>query len=310
MKLVMLAKKESTIPKLKDTFKLLSAVADSNGVEIYFASLREWEDASFLNALRYDRDGKENFVEIIPDVIYSRALTNAGTLALREKLERKFLTINPLLFENICDNKYLNYIIFSEYYPKTFLINNCNTRKFSAYVDKIATPKVVLKPNIGSQGKGVVIQEKTELPKTLSIEQDQIIQSFIESSNGIKNIADSVHEIRVTVVDREIAYIYAKIAGDGQLLCNVSQGGKMKIVDEKDTPEEILSITKNIISKLDSFEGLVYSVDFSKDKDGQMKIIEMNARPGFLFNPEDKNLQIKYFEKIVDNFKLQWQNNQ
>jgi hypothetical protein len=40
----------------------------------------------------------------------------------------------------------------------------------------------------------------------------------------------------------------------------------------------------------------------ARDKDGKMKVIEMNSRPGVYFYPEDRKARDRYYDLLLDNF--------
>ncbi len=172
-----------------------------------------------------------------------------------------------------------------------------------ATLEELNSEKVVAKPNIGSNGEGVLISDKKDvLAKLKNFETDMILQEHIDSSDGVPGIVEGVHDFRITIVGNQIFYAYLKVPEGNSLLCNVAQGGRMIFIDNSEIPSEVKNICDDIVNKLSGFKTVSYSIDLARDKDGKYKLIEMNSRPGILFNEEEGELQKKYYEAVAKRF--------
>lgn len=284
-----------------EAFSLLSEIAKKRGVLLLFSDFKNW-NGEFFSSYFYLKNKKIIRCDkrMVPDFIHNRgACVTLRNSKEKSKSEKLFPFLNPVAFDYICDNKHINYIIFQKFYPKSFLVRN--EKEFKKVVKKIKTHKIILKPNSGSLGEGIIITDKNNY-EDIKINKKYFVQEFIDSSKGIPGICNRTHDLRVTVIGEKIIYVYVKIASENNLLCNVHQGGEMKVIPMKKVPKEVLRISKKIIQRLDSFENLNYSIDMARDASGKWKLIEMNGRPGLLFNGDDQKEQINYYKAFIDNF--------
>jgi len=289
-------------PRKKTAFKLLSEIAEKRGLRIFYSKVSFYEKGIFKEAIYFDKRLTKRR-DITPDAIHSRSsVFSTNNSEKVQEIKNNFSIINPCFFDYICDNKYLNYFIFSEYYPKTVIVRK-KQKLTNGLFRKLRTKKLVIKPNIGSNGKDVRLVSKEGLRLELKKrETDVVIQEYIESAAGIPGIIKSVHDLRITVVNGKIFYAYIKIPRKKSFLCNVAQGGKMIALENSQIPPRVIKISNRIISRFNVVPNLIYSIDLARDKDGNYKLIEMNSRPGILFNKEDLELQKKYYRAITDNF--------
>lgn len=286
--------------KYKKSYEILSSQARKKGLDIFFSGLYFWNGEKFKQTLYFNGKGWIGRKNISPNLVFDKISTTYSNIGKKRILERQLPILNPVIFDTICNNKFLNYLIFEEFYPKSFLISN--KKEFRDRLFHISTTKFVIKPNIGTCGEGVSILNKNELDK-IKINKDHfVLQEFIDSSQGIKKIVAGVHDLRVTIVNNKISYAYIRTPAKGSLLCNIAQGGKMKNILPKDIPKNILLSCQKIMEKLSAFENLVYAVDFAVDKDRKPKLIEMNSRPGIYFYPQDEKDRDRYYSQLVDNF--------
>lgn len=292
---------EVTDPKYKKSYEIISQLAKEKNVDIFFSGMAFWNGKNFNKASYYDSIlNKWMYVKNIhPDLIYDKITTSFSNVSLKKNLEKEIPVLNPSFFDLICNNKFLNYLIFEEFYPKSFLVSNI--QEIKRKLRHIKTAKLVIKPTVGTCGNNVKIISRKEIEK-LRIENDHfLLQEFIDSSEGILNVVAGVHDLRITIIDNKIIYAYFRTPKKGSLLCNIAKGGKMKIINNSKIPKEAKVVCRKIMQKLAPFENLIYSVDFAMDKHGKMKIIEMNSRPGVFFYPEDEKIRDKYYVAFINN---------
>jgi len=221
---------------------------------------------------------------------------------LKMGMSKKFAVINSPLFRVQFDNKFSQYLAFSEYMPKTFLAENPG--QFKRALQKISTTQVVIKEPYGSGGNQVSIIGK-ESADPLSQPYPVLLQEFIQTA-GIPDFSEkgSVADLRLVFARGELVYALSRIAKAGSLLTNFHQGAKAVLVPIEKIPASCLTLAKSINEKLFLFEGTNYSLDFMFTTDGSPLFIEMNTTPGFDLLRLVGTPQIKetYYRKLLSTF--------
>ena len=199
--------------------------------------------------------------------------------------------LNHYRLENICNDKILTNIIFSNLTPKTFLINN--HYELHKSLKLIKTDKVVLKPRYGAYGKGVIIINKKDLKN--GIRKDTVLQEFIDSSNGIKELNfNGYHDLRCMIIDGNIDHCYVRLPRRNSLLANARLGAKKFYIDNEDLPNYILQKIRFIDSKLKLFGTRIYSADFLVDENKKPWLIELNSKPGTFYYDNALRIRDRY----------------
>lgn len=286
--------------KERESYEIFSKMAKEKNIDLFLSGLAFFHNCRFTSSICFNGKGWICKKNVSPDLIYNRIYTDLSNADFKEKIEKDIPIINPSLFNLLCDNKYLNYLLFSDYYPKSFLVSN--REEIRKKLNQIRTDRFVVKPNIGSWGHNVKILSKKKVGNIDLGKKFFLMQEFIDSARGIPGLIKGLHEIRITIVGQNISYAYIRTPKRGSLLCNMARGGKMQNIEVKEIPKSMKTVCKKVMRKLSSFTSLIYSVDLSLDKDGKAKIIEMNSRPGLYFYPKDKEKQCYYYNHIMDNF--------
>jgi ribosomal protein S6--L-glutamate ligase len=131
--------------------------------------------------------------------------------------------------------------------------------------------KVIVKPIIGSLGRGVMLIDNVDIAyniyrQLLAWYQPLLIQKYYEKKYN--------RDLRVLVIDGEPVASYYRVAREGSFKTNVAQGGK--VVEAKPS-EEIL----NIAIKSTESIGLFYAgVDIMETDEGTF-VLEVNASPNW-----------------------------
>ncbi len=215
-------------------------------------------------------------------IMTDAGLTEAGPVTVdaifnkgRFESDNTIPILNPPKLKKVCDNKWLMYQMFSEYCPQTFFIENPD--ELLAAFTNITTKKVVFKPHTGSEGMGVIIEEKGYLVQHLSsLLFPGIVSEFLDTSHGIPGITEGTHDLRLAFLDEEIAFSYVRKPPAGSLLANISQGGSFTMLDPRTLPPEVISIAQKIDSHFADCGHRFYCIDFGYTLEGP-KIIEMNS---------------------------------
>ncbi len=284
-------------------YEYLYTLAEKKGIKFFRAYIRWYAgNKIFSKAWTYDIKKKKwiKVKNIKADFCEDKISPKPELKKLKLKIEKEVGMMNSVKMSYAVNNKWRVARIFKKISPKTFLIKN----KFDLkkYISKIKTNKMVLKPIIGSGGEGILILEKNKpAKKELSI-KNYIMQEFIDTSKGIPELIDSIHDLRMVIINGKIIYSYLRIPEGGSLLSNVHQGGRMIDIKNSQIPKKALKIFKKVDKKLKKFKPRLYTVDvFFKNK--KAYLVEINTMPGILFNKDAKKIQTKFYNAIIDTLK-------
>lgn len=189
--------------------------------------------------------------------------------------------INKPEFEKICYDKVKTAELFSEFSPKTAAAESYRAvvNILSAWNLKPDT-LVVIKKNFLTEGKGVYILPVKNVHENLFDDWSNVlVQEFLDSSVGIPQIVDGLHDLRVIVVHGTPTLSYVRQPVPGKMLANIAQGGSAKIIALEQVPPAIMTMVKGIKSKFTRFEPTIFSADFMNSPQG-FKLIELNPQPG------------------------------
>jgi hypothetical protein len=225
------------------------------------------------------------------------------------KKYKNFNVINTQIVEQIADDKNKTYEYLKDLMPKSHIIHieNYNDVFNDIYVDRQDISKdtklnypYVIKPLDGLKGDGIIKVNNYNDIKTYFYNKDYeelfILQEFIECVDYEPLDIKGVHDIRLIIVNSAIVGLAVRQPKKDGWLCNVAQGGSIKVYDTKDIPTESLLIFNDfkdeVIRKLpQDFNEAIFSIDFCNTKDG-FKIFELNSYPGI-------RLEYKtYIEKV------------
>ncbi|HAT03850.1 MAG TPA: hypothetical protein DCS29_03715 [Candidatus Magasanikbacteria bacterium] len=193
--------------------------------------------------------------------------------------------INHPDFDELALDKHLTAQTFEEISPRTDLINS-----YEEFIGKMKEyaigngDRVVLKKNYLTEGRGIFIINAGEVSEhTYDDWHDVLLQEFLDATCGIHNLVQGNHDLRVEVINGEIAHSLMRMPKKGSFLANVSQGGDSFTVQVSDIPKDVVNIIcHDIQPKVDKYRPLLYSADFMNTKEG-FKLLELNSRPGLLF---------------------------
>ena len=106
-------------------------------------------------------------------------------------------------FNELCKDKFKTYNFLTEFCPETYI---CHSKEECIKNgEKIKTPLVVVKPNRGVCGRNVRILEKESLTDLQNLEynfaEEVLVQEFIDTSNGCPGIAESTHDLRLSIIN-------------------------------------------------------------------------------------------------------------
>lgn len=132
--------------------------------------------------------------------------------------------------------------------------------------------KVVLKPIIGSLGRGVILLEDVDVAYTilkqlLSWNQPLLLQEYIEKKEN--------RDIRILVINGEIYAAYYRKAKPGFFKTNLAQGA---IPEPASLDEELKEMALKIAEILNIF---YVGIDVAESVTGERYVLEANASPNW-----------------------------
>jgi glutathione synthase/RimK-type ligase-like ATP-grasp enzyme len=212
---------------------------------------------------------------ICADAVYDRS----GGLSFPPPTMKKIL--NNLKFKTLCNNKNSMYVLLGKFMPKSFKIKNQAELK-KALLKFPAKKVAVLKPANGLGGKGIIIDIPKNLAQIiLAKKTEYVLQQFVDTSHGIKDITKEKHDLRIILIDEKIVMTSVRTPKEGSYLANVAQGGKIQEINIKKIPAEALVLTKKIQKILDKkYNYPLYSIDLGFEN-GKPYVFELNDQIGF-----------------------------
>jgi len=247
--------------------------------------------AGFKNPSSFydEKDYKEKFTEHLEKADFALAIAPESELLLYnltkliEKSKCENLGSSSRAIE-ITGDKFLTFKAIKEFAPKTELFRNENQ------IENFEMP-FVIKPTHGAGGEGIKIIKNGKEAKKSEVPENCILQEYIEGkpcsaslliNNEIKIISIQMQEIK------NFKYTGAKIPAE---------------INSKNK-EKILKACEKI-KGLHGFAG----VDFILTKEGEIKVVEINARPTtpivalnsvFGFNISELILKNHFEEKLPE----------
>ena len=213
------------------------------------------------------------------DVIFWRS-SSMGAGKTKTKSFRHLSKKGIFIF-NSCLIKYPR-TSYKDFQQKFFLANHSsrvntiptyyckNEKDFRKLIEAgILTFPIVVKPKIGSQGKGIRILEKKNLKKEL---RKINFPSFL-FQNFIKNDSD----YRIIILGGKSLGIMRRVAKKGSCINNISQGGHAQLVKDAKLRQKLEKLALFIASSL---ELSICGVDIIQDLDSKkLFFMEINTAP-------------------------------
>jgi glutathione synthase/RimK-type ligase-like ATP-grasp enzyme len=281
-----------------------SKKALEHGLRLFFAPYYEYKDGKLKRSWTYKNKKWIKVKEQEIDMIYSRfARTmfmdnkeNQKAIAFKYKMAEKVTVLNHPLIDKFCWDKRIISDLFPEYTPKTFLINT--TRGLRAVLPAIKSEKIVLKPRYGTLGENVIITDRNNLPEAIG--KNTLVQEFIDTSAGIKDIVKGYHDLRLIIANGKIDHSHIRIPKKGLLAANVALGGKKIFIENSQIPKKAVQIAKKIDRLFKSCRPRLYSVDFLIDKNQKPYIVECNSQPMIDKYAFGKYAHLDFYDRILE----------
>jgi [lysine-biosynthesis-protein LysW]--L-2-aminoadipate ligase len=205
------------------------------------------------------------------DVILQRSISHFRGLYLTASLEfLGFSVINKFRVGEICGNKLITSIILSKYKvptPKTYFAFSAES--VIEVINKIGYP-LVLKPIIGSWGRGVFPLRDGEVA-------NMIVEMREENNNALARIyylQEMVkrprRDLRCIVVDDRVVTAIYRYSAENEWRTNMAKGGKAEVAPITSELEDIALRAAKAVG------GGVLGVDLMEDEDRGLLVHEVN----------------------------------
>ena len=209
--------------------------------------------------------------------------------------------VNNKDFKVLCWDKWKAYQEIGKYMPETFWVEK--EEDLADIIPKIRTQWVVLKPCNGLKGLGVFIgpKEKARNFKFEKKYKHYIAQKFVDTSGGIPNITNGLHDLRIVIVNGKAVWSHLRVPLKGSYKANVAEGGILTEVNYAQVSASIKKIVAEIAERFyRDYNNPAYSLDFGIRKDGVPKIFEINDQIGFpMWEMKGRDVFLK---ELIENF--------
>lgn len=293
-------------PKLNKAYALFARKGKAYCLNIFLAHYKEYSKGVLKKAWYYER-GWKKIKDVEVDFIYSRfnraVFKDYKKYKRPENIKYKIIEdigmINHPELEEFCWDKSMIHNIFPEFTPKTFLVNS--RRGLNAVLPAIKSEKIVIKPRYGTLGGKVLITTKKNIPK--EINKNTIVQEFIDTSNGIKGLVKSYHDLRVIVINGKVDHAHIRVPKKGILTANMANGGKKIFITNGQIPKKVVKIVKKVDRLLKIYKPRIYSIDFLFDKNQQPYIVECNSSPVIYRYAYGRFARPEFYDSILKTIK-------
>ena len=305
------AKSDRTVPfmrKYSRVHAVFSAKAEEHGLNVFFAHYKEYKNGKLKNCwYRHNRRWKlvkEQEIDIVysrfAGSIYADNKKNKWAERFKYKMAEQVPMINHPMIDEFCWDKKIVAEVFPEHTPRTFLVNTMKGLKL--VLPELKTEKIVIKPRYGTLGRDVIITDKDTLPE--KIEKNTLVQEFIDTSSGIKNVTTGLHDMRIIIANGKVDHAYIRIPKKGLLTANVALGGAKVFIDKKIIPRKAKRIVRKVDKMFKKFYPRVYSVDFLFDKKGRCYIVECNSQPMIDKYAFGKYADLTFYNRFLETIKV------
>jgi glutathione synthase/RimK-type ligase-like ATP-grasp enzyme len=235
-----------------------------------------------------------------PDLVYDKTGGQSAHDATRALIISRYRFIDDPAFTLFANDKYETSRRLPQHFKPYRKLST--PEEFTDFLKTFTGQRIVIKPIVGSGGRGVHIVTKEEAAR-LNLLFPVIVQEFIDSSCGISGITDTYHDLRMVFIGDELVYAYIRTPKEGSFLANVAQGGNMKIVPNDSLPQSLNAITRDVQKLFSRFPQKTYTIDVMFDETGQPWIIEFNTMPGMYFPPEEEMTMRRVYARLLKELK-------
>ena len=285
--------------KLPVYLRLLE-LCQNKGWDVYVLTRKTYKgNGIFEGSWKYSND---KFIKVKEAVKIDLVFDRCAGIKFPPDGDDSTIWVNRKDFKILAWDKWRAFQEIGEDMPETFWIEK--EGDLASILPKISTQWVVLKPYNGLKGLGVFIGPKAKAGnfKFGKKYKHYIAQEFVDTSGGIPNITEGLHDLRVAIVNNKAVWSHVRVPIKGSFLANAAAGGILTEIDYSKVPESIKKIVRKVAKKFNKeYDNPSYSIDFGVDEGGVPKIFEINDQIGFP-RWEMRNRE-SFLKALVYNFK-------
>lgn len=289
----------------------------------------------------YDKKWKRNLHKAYSQVIFDKFRHNG-----KEKVffSKSVYAFNRKIRKFFCD-KLKTYTFFKEFSIPTISIMNISREGLMQAKEKLdrlternknvngSADGYIIKDRFGGEGHGIF---RTDLesgiePLLMQLKKfakkirpvSYILQPFMNCDKGftIDGYSGFI-DLKIIILDCKIIDTYIRIASKGDFRNDGVNGGRLVFIPKESIPEDVIRMANKIRGIIDE-EGNndhFYSLDFIKNNEGNIFLVEGNSKPGIIWafgenspdmtemdkminkekNMHQINLIVKVFKSIID----------
>ncbi len=224
-------------------------------------------DGLFEQGWKYASDGLVPTEDVRADVIFDK-----GYFVSDDAVP----VFNSPALSQLCTDKFLTARTFPDDSPNTQYI--ASVEEYRAAIQRDPARLKVVKPIDGLGGEGIHIGTAAEL-QAVDCSYPCLVQEFLDTGGGIPGIIDRHHDLRVAILNGEIAYTLVRIPPADTLVANVALGASILAIERHQLPVASLELVARVEQVMSAYGKRFYSIDLGF-VDGQPKILELNSRVG------------------------------
>jgi hypothetical protein len=231
---------------------------------------------NFATSQRYQKGQLTDSGSVSVDLIFNKSNTIFDT----DKV------VNHPDINALCTDKLRTFELFSDISPRTTLVQKAED--LPEALRSVPGSQKVIKPRSRSYAIGVYIGSDEYLlqqPHRFPV----LVQEFVDSSAGIPGIVTGVHDMRLVMVDGEVALSVVRTPPAGSLITNVARGGSLHMLAPHQIPPSAMTIASTVDTYMRRFRSRIFSVDMAFT-DGGPKLIELNSKPNIWENSRGEPL--------------------
>jgi glutathione synthase/RimK-type ligase-like ATP-grasp enzyme len=154
---------------------------------------------------------------------------------------------------------------------------------------------------VSNGGKFVYIGDRKTVLQQLPERYPLLVQEFVDSSIGIDELANGVHDMRVEIGGGTIWGGSLRTPAPGELRANLAQGGTRRRLSAEEIPPEVRQLALEIDTFFERYPRY-YSLDFAHTTLG-WKLFELNSNPGLV--PASQSPQAQQIMKQLATYLIQ-----
>jgi hypothetical protein len=207
--------------------------------------------------------------------------------------------VNSNRLRAICDDKYLSYLLTSDFHASSWLLRNEND--LAVFRQGQIDRRIALKALDSHGGDEVFVGNLADYSGDLAF--SLLAQSFVDTSGGAPGLTELVHDVRIRLFNGQpIGGSIRSPRVDGELRSNCHLGGRVKGLFNHELPSELVQKTQEIDRRFHEPGARFFSADWGFDKTSQTwKLFEINKGPGLAHASQDGPAADEYLRLLAQN---------